>query len=42
MASKELKIGDKAPSFDMPTDGGGTVSLAGRNVADGLKAAKAL
>jgi peroxiredoxin Q/BCP len=35
MASKELKIGDKAPSFDMPTDGGGTASLsslAGRNV----------
>jgi thioredoxin-dependent peroxiredoxin len=35
MASKDLKIGDKAPAFDMPTDGGGTVSLsslAGRNV----------
>jgi thioredoxin-dependent peroxiredoxin len=35
MASKELKVGDKAPAFDMPTDGGGTVSLsslAGRNV----------
>jgi len=35
MASKELKVGDKAPSFDMPTDGGGTVSLsslAGRSV----------
>jgi peroxiredoxin Q/BCP len=35
MASKELKVGDKAPSFNMPTDGGGTVSLsslAGRNV----------
>ena len=35
MASKELKVGDKAPSFDMPTDGGGTVSLsslAGKSV----------
>jgi thioredoxin-dependent peroxiredoxin len=35
MASKELKIGDKAPLFDMPTDGGGTVSLsslAGRHI----------
>ena len=35
MASKELKIGDKAPLFDMPTDGGGSVSLsslAGRHV----------
>ena len=28
MASKELKVGDKAPAFDMPTDGGGTVSLS--------------
>jgi thioredoxin-dependent peroxiredoxin len=35
MASKELKVGDMAPSFDMPTDSGGTVSLsslAGRSV----------
>ena len=35
MASRELKVGDKAPGFDMPTDGGGSVSLsslAGRNV----------
>jgi hypothetical protein len=35
MASEELKIGDKAPSFNMPTDDGGTVSLsspAGSNV----------
>jgi peroxiredoxin Q/BCP len=28
MASKELKVGDQAPSFDMPTDGSGTVSLS--------------
>ena len=28
MASKELKVGDKAPDFTMPTDGDGTVSLA--------------
>ncbi len=35
MASKELKVGDKAPNFKMPTDGNGTVSLAelkGKNV----------
>jgi peroxiredoxin Q/BCP len=28
MARKILQIGDKAPAFDMPTDGGGQVSLA--------------
>jgi peroxiredoxin Q/BCP len=28
MAKKELKIGDNAPAFRMPTDGGGEVSLA--------------
>ena len=28
MASRELKIGDKAPSFTLPADGGGKVSLA--------------
>jgi peroxiredoxin Q/BCP len=28
MAQKELKAGDKAPGFKMPTDGGGEVSLA--------------
>jgi len=35
MASKELKVGDKAPNFKMPTDGNGAVSLAelkGKNV----------
>ena len=35
MASKELKVGDKAPNFKMPTDGDGAVSLAdlkGKNV----------
>ncbi len=35
MASKELKVGDKAPNFKMPTDGNGSVSLAdlkGKNV----------
>jgi len=26
---QELKAGDKAPSFSLPTDGGGKVSLAG-------------
>jgi peroxiredoxin Q/BCP len=28
MASRELKVGDKAPSFTLPADGGGKVSLA--------------
>jgi peroxiredoxin Q/BCP len=28
MAKSELRIGEKAPTFDMPTDGGGRVSLA--------------
>jgi peroxiredoxin Q/BCP len=28
MPGKSLQIGDKAPAFNMPTDGGGTVSLA--------------
>jgi len=28
MASRELKIGDKAPSFTLPADGGSKVSLA--------------
>ena len=28
MASRELKIGDKAPNFTLPADGGGKVSLA--------------
>ena len=28
MASRELKTGDKAPNFALPTDGGGKVSLA--------------
>jgi peroxiredoxin Q/BCP len=28
MATKELKVGDKAPSFTLPSDGGGTVSLS--------------
>jgi peroxiredoxin Q/BCP len=28
MASRELKTGDKAPSFTLPADGGGKVSLA--------------
>ena len=35
MASKDLKVGDKAPNFKMPTDGEGAVSLAdlkGKNV----------
>ena len=33
--TKELEIGDKAPNFDMPTDGAGSASLAklkGKNV----------
>ena len=28
MDSRELKIGDKAPSFTLPSDGGGRISLA--------------
>ena len=28
MASRELKTGDKAPSFTLPADGGGKISLA--------------
>ncbi|MGH6886127.1 MAG: peroxiredoxin [Geminicoccales bacterium] len=28
MAKRNLQIGDKAPAFNMPTDGGGKVSLA--------------
>ena len=28
MASRELKTGDKAPNFTLPTDGGGKISLA--------------
>ena len=28
MASRELKVGDKAPNFTLPSDGGGSVSLA--------------
>ena len=28
MASRELKVGDKAPDFTLPSDGGGSVSLA--------------
>jgi peroxiredoxin Q/BCP len=28
MASRELKVGDKAPDFTLPTNGGGTVCLS--------------
>jgi peroxiredoxin Q/BCP len=28
MESRELKIGEKAPSFTLPTDGGGRISLS--------------
>ncbi|HXI99758.1 MAG TPA: thioredoxin-dependent thiol peroxidase [Micropepsaceae bacterium] len=28
MSSRELKVGDKAPGFTLPADGGGTVSLS--------------
>jgi peroxiredoxin Q/BCP len=28
MASRELKVGDKAPDFTLPSDGGGSASLA--------------
>ena len=27
--AKDLKVGDKAPSFSLPADGGGTLSLSG-------------